>query len=103
MSNIKNALMDVEIANEDLNTRRDELSTFRAANEYTRGGSYPKEIASRKTDLASTIVRLHLALLRLGLTEVPARDVKVSRRVTIRAQSVYDGGMYSLRRRNTHA
>ncbi len=102
MSQLKNALLDVEIVGEELNCRRDELSTFRAENEYTRGGSYPKEIASRKTDLATTIVRLHLALLRLGLTEVPARDVKVSRRVTIRAQSVNDG-MYSRRRRTTHA
>lgn len=102
MSQIKNALMDVEIANEELNLRRDELATFQADNAYTRGGSYPKAIASLKSDLGRTIVRLHLALLRLGLTEVPARDVKVSRRVTIRAQSVEDG-MYGSRARRTHA
>lgn len=79
MSKMKNALLDLEIVADELQYRRDELSTFVAENEYTRGGSYPKAICSIKTDLAASIIRLHKRLLALGLTSQPVRPVKISR------------------------
>ena len=102
MSSLKNALLDVEIAHGDLKTSREQLAAFQAENAYTRGGSYPKKISLLKTELAQTIIRLHKSLVLLGLTEVPARDVKVSRRVTINARP-NSAEMFTLRRRNTHA
>lgn len=79
MSHIKNALLDLEIVAGELQYRRDELSTFLADNQYTRGGSYPKRIMEIKTDLAGSIIRLHKRLLSLGLTDVQIRPVKISR------------------------
>ena len=111
MGKVKNALLDMELTNDMLNWRRDELATFKSENAYTRGGTYPKEIASRKKDLAQSIVRLHLALINLGLTKVPAKNVWVSRRTVVRPQDfdMFDPSrknsaeMFTLRRRNTHA
>jgi hypothetical protein len=79
MSHIKNALLDLEIVAQELQYRRDELSTFKADNQYTRGGSYPKRIMEIKTDLAASIIRLHSRLLDLNLTRFPIRSVKISR------------------------
>lgn len=79
MSNMKNALHDLEICADELQYRQDELSTFIADNQYTRGGTYPKAICSIKTDLAGSIIRLHKRLLALGLTTQPLRPVKISR------------------------
>lgn len=79
MSKMKNALLDLEIVADELQYRRDELSTFIADNQYTRGGTYPKAICGIKTDLAGSIIRLHKRLLALGLTSQPVRPVKISR------------------------
>jgi len=79
MSNLKNALHDLEIVASELQYRTDELATFLAENTYTRGGTYPKAICEIKTDLAGSIIRLHKRLLSLGLTDQPVRPVKISR------------------------
>jgi len=80
MSNIKNAFEDMLIIRDEMNYRREELAEFIADNEYTRGGSYPKKIAALKEGLASSMIRLHVALLTLNGTRVPVRRVRISRK-----------------------
>lgn len=83
MSKLKNALLDLELSRDSMNARRDELSDFIAQNEYTRGGSYPKQIRAIKVALAESMIRVHMLLRQLDVTHVAPRDVKVSRRTTI--------------------
>lgn len=111
MGRMKNAALDLEHTQDMLKFHQTELAEFKSENAYKRGGTYPKEIAARKYDLARTIVRLHLALINLGLTKVPAKNVWVSRRTVVRPQDfdMFDpmretsAEMFTPRRRNTHA
>lgn len=79
MSNMKNALLDLELNALELAHNSNDLILFQAENKYTRGGSYPKRIMAIKTDFAASIIRLHSRLLDLGLTAMPVRSVKISR------------------------
>ena len=87
MSHLKNALLDLELSQDTLNYRREELAEFVAANTYTRGGPYPKYIRALKMAVAQSIIQTHACLYRLGLTDQPVRAVKVSRKTTIYSAS----------------
>ena len=76
-------LLDLELTHNLVNMRRSEMAHFVATTPYTRGGSYPKEIASHKCGLARAIIRLHGLLYSLALTNQPVRMVKISRKRTI--------------------
>lgn len=83
MSNMKNALLDLELATATMNYRREELEDFIAQNEYTRGGAYPKQIRAIKKALAQSIIKVHALLYSLQSTDMPVRAVKISRKTTI--------------------
>lgn len=84
MSKVKNAIMDLELSRANMNYRREELADFLAQNKYTRGGTFPKQISAIKKALAESIIRVHLLLRVLDVCKFPPRDIKVSRRVTVR-------------------
>lgn len=84
MSYMKNALLDLELAAATMNYRREELAEFIADNAYTRGGAYPKKIRAIKKALAESMIKVHMILRQLESTHMPPRDVKISRRTTVR-------------------